>query len=163
MRNSDQMQRFYILRFVKMITEIIVSLIVVIGCIGIYYAITGTPPGARIIEQQPPTSSGLDDNQANFMFFYATWCPHCKTAQQPWHSMRQLIKNSGYSYGGKTVSFEEINAETDKGKSALYNIQSYPTFKVQTKDKIYEMVGKPSVNNFREFLKKALGDEKPAH
>jgi thiol-disulfide isomerase/thioredoxin len=163
MRNSDQKRRFYILRFVKMITEIIVSLIVVIGFIGIYYAVTGTPPGARIIEQEPPTSSGLDDNQANFMFFYATWCPHCKTAQQPWHSLKQFIKNSGYSYGGKTVSFEEVNAETDKGKSALYSIMSYPTFKVQTKDKIYEMVGKPSVTNFREFLKKALGDEKPSH
>ena len=156
------MLEFYILRFVKMLTELIVSAIVVIGFIGIYYLVTGTPPGARIIEQVPPTG-GLDSNQANFMFFYATWCPHCKTAQQPWHSMKQLVKNSGYTYGGKTVSFEEVNAETDKGKAALYNIQGYPTFKVQTADKLFEMVGKPTTDNFREFLKKALGDEKPSH
>lgn len=156
------MLRFYILRFVKMLTELIVSAIVVISFIGIYYLVTGTPPGARIIEQTPPVG-GLDSNQANFMFFYASWCPHCKTAQQPWHSMQQLVKNSGYTYGGKTVSFEEINAETDKGKTALYNIQGYPTFKVQTADKLFEMVGRPSVENFREFLKKALGDEKLSH
>jgi thiol-disulfide isomerase/thioredoxin len=158
------MLEFYIPRFVKikikMLTELIVSFIVVLTSIGLYYWWTGTPPGARLIEQEPPTASGLDDNQANFMFFYATWCPHCKTAQQPWHSLKQFIKNSNYKYGGKTVSFEEINAETDKGKSALYGIKAYPTFKVQTSTKLYEMIGKPNVVNFREFLKKALGDEK---
>jgi thiol-disulfide isomerase/thioredoxin len=143
-----------------MITELIVSAIVVIGFIGIYYWYTGTPPGARLIEQEPPMESGLDENQANFMFFYASWCPHCKVAQQPWHSLKQFIKNAGYKYGGKTVTFEEVNAETDKGKSALYSITAYPTFKLQTSDKLFEMVGKPTVENFREFLKKALGDEK---
>jgi hypothetical protein len=58
-------------------TELIVSLIVVLSFIGIYYWVTGTPPGARLIEQEPPTDSKLDGNQANFMFFYASWCPHC--------------------------------------------------------------------------------------
>jgi thiol-disulfide isomerase/thioredoxin len=143
-----------------MIVEGIVSLIVVVLVLWGYYAWTGTPPGAKLIEQTPPVASGLDDNQANLMFFYATWCPHCKTAQQPWRSLQQTIKNSNLKYGGKTVSFEEINAETDKGKSALYSIKGYPTFKLHTKDKLFEMVGRPSVANFREFLKKALGDEK---
>jgi len=154
------MPRFYILRFVKMITELIVSAIVVVSIIGIYYWVTGTPPGARLIEQTPPTESGLDENHANLMFFYATWCPHCKHAQQAWRSLQQVIKNGNHTYGGKTVTFEEINAETDRGKNALHSIVAYPTFKVQTKDKIYEMSGAPTVNNFREFLKKALGDEK---
>ncbi len=156
------MLEFYIQRFVKMITELIVSLIIVLAVIGGYYWWTGTPPGARLIEQEPPADSGLDDNQANFMFFYTSWCPYCKHAQQPWGSLKQFIKNSGYKYGGKTISFEEINAETDKGKAALYNIQAYPTFKIQTSDKLYEMVGKPNLDHFREFLKKAIGDEKPS-
>jgi thiol-disulfide isomerase/thioredoxin len=143
-----------------MIVELIVSLIIVVLAIWGYYLWTGTPPGSRLIEQTPPVSSGLDDNQSNLIFFYATWCPHCKTAQQPWRSLQQTIKNSNFKYGGKTVTFEEVNAETDKGKSALYSIQGYPTFKLQTKDKLFEMVGRPSVDNFREFLKKALGDEK---
>ena len=160
MRNSERKHEFYIPRFVKMITELIVSIFIVVLCIGGYYWWTGTPPGARLIEQEPPADNGLDDNQANFMFFYATWCPHCKHAQQPWRSLKQFIKNAGYKYGGKTVSFEEVNAETDKGKTALYGINAYPTFKLQTSNKLFEMVGRPTVQNFREFLKKALGDEK---
>lgn len=143
-----------------MITELVVSLIVVLTAIGLYYAFTGTPPGARLIEQDLPVESGLDDSQANLMFFYATWCPHCKHAKDPWHSFQQLVKNQGLTYGGTRLSFEEVNAEVDKGKSALYNIQAYPTFKLQTKTKLFEMVGAPTVTNFREFLKKALGSEK---
>lgn len=143
-----------------MITELIVSAIAVTLFVAIYYWLTGKPPGSRIIEQEPPISSGLDESQANLMFFYASWCPHCKNAEQSWHSLQQLIKNNKYTYGGKKVEFEEINAETNKGKTSLFKIEGYPTFKVQTKDKIYEMVGKPDVLNFREFLKKALGDEK---
>lgn len=146
-----------------MITELIISVIVVLVAIFGYYTITGTPPGAKLIEQTPPVDIGLDEGNSKFMFFYATWCPHCKTAKDPWHSLEQLVKNQGLTYGGKTVSFEEVNAEVDKGKSALYNISAYPTFKLQTSSKLYEMVGAPTVTNFREFLKKALGSEKATH
>lgn len=144
----------------QLVVPLVVSIIAVLGFIFIYYMIKGIPPGARLVEQTPPVDSGLDDSQANFMFFYATWCPHCRTAKDPWHSFKQLVKNQGLTYGGKTVTFEEVNAEIDNGKAAVYNIQAYPTFKVQTKDKLYEMVGAPNTVNFREFLKKALGSEK---
>ena len=146
-----------------MIIELVVSLIIVLIAITGYYMFTGTPPGAKLIEQTPPSDSGLDDHQANMMFFYATWCPHCRHAKPSWQSLMQVIKNDDLTYGRKKVSFEEVNAEIDKGKTSLYNIQAYPTFKLQTKDKLYEMVGAPTVTNFREFLKKALGDEKPTH
>lgn len=163
MNGNETKHEFYILRFVKMITELIVSLIVVLVAIWGYYMFTGTPPGARLVEQEPPVDGGLDAGQSKLMFFYASWCPHCKHAKQPWQSLMQTIKNQGLTYGGKTVTFEEINAEVDKGKSALYNINAYPTFKLQTSDKLYEMIGAPTVANFREFLKKALGSEKVTH
>ena len=146
-----------------MITELVVSLIVVLLSIWGYYTITGTPPGARVVEQVPPVDSGLSDDHANFMFFYATWCPACRKAKDPWHSFKQLVKNQGLTYGGKQITFEEINAEVDKGKSALYNISYYPTIKLQTSDKLYEMIGPPSIDNFKTFLKKALGNEKSLH
>lgn len=144
-------------------TEAIVALIIVVASIGLYYAITGTPPGARIIEQDPPTDNGLGETQAKFMFFYASWCPYCKKAEQQFKSLKQLITNNGYVYGGKHVSFDEINGETDKGKKALYGITAYPTFKIETAEKVYTLVGRPSVEVFRDFLQKALGSEKSMH
>jgi len=155
------MRKFYIPLFAKMLTELLVSLIVVLAFIGIYYAITGTPPGARVIEQDPPiTANGIDSGQAKFMFFYTNWCPHCKHAKDSWASLKQMVKNQKLTYGGKSITFEEINAEADKGRSALYKINAYPTFKVETDSKVYEMIGKPSVSVFRAFLEKSLGTEK---
>lgn len=144
-------------------TELLVSLLVVTVSIGIYYAITGKPPGARVIEQDVPISgNGLEQNQAKFMFFYTTWCPHCHSAKEPWKSFKQMVQNQKYTYGGKEIQFEEINAEADRGRSALYKISAYPTFKVETSNKVYEMIGKPSSQTFRAFLQSALGQEKTA-
>lgn len=144
-----------------MLTELLVSLIVVIVSIGVYYAITGKPPGARVIEQDVPIpANGLEQNQAKFMFFYTTWCPHCHDAKAPWASFKQMVQNQKYTYGGKEIQFEDINAEADKGRSALYKVTAYPTFKVETNSKVYEMIGKPSSQTFRAFLQSALGPEK---
>ena len=60
----------------------------------------------------------------------------------------------------KLYFLEEINAESDKGKSALYKIKAYPTFKLETSEKVYEMKGPPSTASFRAFLISALGEEK---
>ena len=144
--------------------ELIASLVTVVATIVIYYYITNVPPGAKLIIQEiPEFSEAVDNNTARLMFFWASWCPYCKQAWQPWKSLQQVIKNDNLTYGGKSVSFEDINAETNKGKAALYKINAYPTFKVVTDKKVYEMLGKPTVPNLREFLKKALGDEKASH
>ena len=161
MKISERRQKFYIPRFVKMWSELVIAILVSVALIGIYYAITGVAPGSRVIIGVPPlTSNGLDQNQAKFMFFYTTWCPHCKSAQQPWASFKQMFKTRTYTYGGKEIHFEEINAEGDRGKSALYNIKAYPTFKLETSDKLYEMIGRPTSATFRAFLISALGEEK---
>jgi hypothetical protein len=142
-------------------TELIISILVSLAAIGLYYAITGVAPGARVIVGIPPlTSNGIDQNQAKFMFFYTNWCPHCKKAQAPWASFKQMFKTRTYTYGGKQIEFQEINAEGDKGKAALYKISAYPTFKLETSDKLYEMIGAPNSATFRAFLISALGEEK---
>jgi thiol-disulfide isomerase/thioredoxin len=135
-------------------------LLVVLFVLG-YYMVTNTWPGSRLIISKPPVEhSGIDDDSAKFMFFYTTWCPYCKQAKTPWSSFKEMHKNTKYTYGGKTVVFEDVNAEVDKGKASLYQIKGYPTFKVETKDKVFEMKGTPSTESFREFLKNALGAEK---
>jgi thiol-disulfide isomerase/thioredoxin len=137
-----------------------VALVVVAVFIGLYYLITGILPGSRTIVTTPPVENSMDETQAKFMFFYTPWCPWCKKAQQPWASMKEILKNSHYTYGGKTVFMEEVNCDGDKGKAALYKITGYPTFKVETSMKVYEFSGKPTTNNFRAFLKEVLGPEK---
>jgi hypothetical protein len=129
-----------------------------------YTAIRGFPPGLQTyhVATPPVSSNGLDTNQAKFMFFHTLWCPYCVQAQPIWASFKETLKNNPAMYGGKKVSFEEINCDTDKGKRALYKIDAYPTFKLETSDKLYTYSGKPSVQDFDKFLIETLGSKKSA-
>jgi len=138
---------------------IVATLVVLIFILG-FYSYTGIWPGAKIIQQRPTPDNTIEPGKAKFMFFFASWCPHCRDAEPAVASFKQLVQNSNFTYGGNTIAFEEINAYADKGKAALYKIKAYPTFKVETKDALYEMTGAPTVSNFRAFLVSALGAEK---
>jgi thiol-disulfide isomerase/thioredoxin len=142
------------------ITAIVVAVLIVLITILGYKLMSGIWPGAKIIQQRPSPDNTIQPGTAKFMFFFASWCPHCKDAEPIVASFKQLLENSHYTYGGHSITFENINAYADKGKAALYNIKAYPTFKVETSDHLYEMTGPPSVPNFRAFLVSALGPEK---
>lgn len=139
---------------------LIIAIVVVVASIWLYNNVTGIMPGAKLVLSAPSTEpSGLDDNSAKFMFFYTTWCPHSRKAEGPWKSFQQIIKNTPRKYGGMSIQFEDVNAEGQTSKAALYGIQHYPTFKIQTKDSVYEFVGLPTVNNFRQALINTFGQE----
>ena len=160
------MQNFYIPCFVRM-SELLISLLVVLimtsAFVFVYKWRSGIYPASKVIVTDPPIEhSGLEPTQAKFMFFYTSWCPHCKTAHAPWNSFKQQLKNNKATYGGYKVIFEDINAEVDVGKSALYKINAYPTFKVETTKKVTEMKGVPDPLTFDQFLINALGPKKLA-
>lgn len=148
------------------VTAVVISTIVVLVVILGLRAYTGIWPGAKIIQQKPvaedkPTPDTLTEpGIVKFMFFFASWCPHCKDAEPEVASLKQLVDTNNYTYGGHRVIFENVNAYADKGKAALYKIKAYPTIKIETAEKMYEMTGKPTVANFRAFMVAALGPEK---
>jgi|UniRef100_A0A6C0B0G9 thiol-disulfide isomerase/thioredoxin len=126
--------------------------------IAAYRFFVGYYPGSKFIVEDPPVQhNGLDSDQARFMFFYTTWCPWSHKAWKPWKAFKQMMKNKQVKYGGKTVLFEEINAEADKGKAALYNVKEYPTFKLETADKVYLLQAVPDPATFDIFLVGTLG------
>lgn len=140
-------------------TIFLIVVLTVVSSIGIYYAVTGIIPGASVItvEDAPlVTATGLDKGQYKFMFFYAAWCPYSKAAEDAWSSLKQDYKNSPQTYGNKNIIFEDVDGDSQKSKMALYNITKFPTFKFQMDDKVYEMLGKPTVSNFQAFIKTVL-------
>ena len=59
----------------------LVVLICVTGFVLVYKWHSGIYPGSKLIITDPPIEhNGLEPSQAKFMFFYTTWCPHCKHA-----------------------------------------------------------------------------------
>jgi thiol-disulfide isomerase/thioredoxin len=146
-------------------SEILLSLLIVLvfftSVVFIYKWTTGIYPASKMIITPPPiTHSGLEPQQAKFMFFFTTWCPHCKNAEPAWKSFQQQLKTRPATYGGYTIQFEDINAESNVGKTSLYKVDAYPTFKVETTKRVVEMKGVPDVLIFDAFLVAALGPKK---
>jgi thiol-disulfide isomerase/thioredoxin len=144
-------------------SDTIITVIIVVVTFGvivtIYYFAFGYFPGSKFIMEEVPAENDLSDSQARFMFFYASWCPWSRKADKVWRSFKQHLKNTKAKYGGKTVLFEEINVEQDKGKAALYNIKEYPTFKLETKKKVYRLITVPNDVAFDKFLVSTLGEK----
>jgi thiol-disulfide isomerase/thioredoxin len=144
----------------ELITPAIITLITCILIVVSYKFFTGYYPGSKFIIEDPPIQhNGLTGDQARFMFFYTTWCPWSKKAWKPWKAFKQMLKNSPARYGGKTIIFEEINCEADKGKAALYNVKQYPTFKLETPNKVFVLQAIPDPKTFEVFLTGTLGEK----
>ena len=132
---------------------IIVFLLIVL----VWRLVRGHYPGSKYIIEDPPLeTNGLDNKHARFMFFYTTWCPWCRKADPVWRSFKKAVEGKA-KYGGVTVDFEEIDAERDKGRAALYKIKEYPTFKLETHDKVYKLIAIPDDVTFEDFLIGVLG------
>jgi thiol-disulfide isomerase/thioredoxin len=117
----------------------------------------GFYPGSSYIVEDPPVAkNGVEPGQAKFMFFYTTWCPWSHKAWPKWRAFKQQLENKPRQYGGYTLTLEEVDAEADKGKAALYSVKSYPSFKLTTQDKTFVMQGTPDPLTFDVFLKGTL-------
>jgi len=138
----------------ELVTTLLIVIVTFLIIVGGWRYYTGHYPASTMIVTEPPVShNGLDPKQARFMFFYVNWCPYSLKAKKAWASFKAQNKNL---YNGYSVSFEDINAEADKGKTALYSVKEYPTFKLETQKKVFHMKGIPDPLTFDAFLNAAL-------
>jgi thiol-disulfide isomerase/thioredoxin len=96
--------------------------------------------------------------QAELMFFYADWCPHCKTAKPIWNDLKNQYQNK--TINGYQVIFTEINCTTENAETEQmmnkYNIEGFPTIKLLKDGQIIEYDAKPSKETLNEFLNTVL-------
>ncbi len=143
----------YLVRMNEYILTVGIVVVVFIVIIMIYRLTAGFYPGSKFILEDPPIAhNGLDPDKARFMLFFTTWCPWSVKARKAWDTFKQEMKNKPAKYGGKTIIFEEVDCESDKGKAALYKVKEYPTIKLETTDKLYILKAIPAVETFEEFL-----------
>jgi thiol-disulfide isomerase/thioredoxin len=110
-----------------------------------------------------PNKEHLSNNpnegkSAELLFFYADWCPHCKTAKPIWNDIKADYENK--TIHGYHVIFTEINcseetAEVDKMMNQ-YSVEGYPTIKLLKDGQIVEYDAKPSKENLTQFLNTVL-------
>ena len=135
--------------------------LVVITCVGavviaalVYYF--------YIMPKSKPTYSAVEgfskDKSAELLFFYADWCPHCKTAKPDWAEIVSKYENK--TINGYTVVFTEINCTTETEEISQmmnkYKIEGFPTLKLLKDGQISEYDAKPTKDTLDEFLNTVL-------
>jgi thiol-disulfide isomerase/thioredoxin len=110
-------------------------------------------PNSEITDNDSPNG-----NTAELLFFYADWCPHCKTAKPIWNELKTEYENK--TINGYKVIFTEVNcseetAEVDKLMNQ-FNVEGYPTIKLLKDGQIIEYDAKPSKDTLVQFLNTVL-------
>ena len=137
---------------------IFLAILVVGVCIYFFYSLPVPASNSGAQQQQGSSNGGGGGSEAELMFFYTDWCPHCKTAKPVWNEIKSEYENK--TINGYTVVFTEINcteenAEVEKMMNQ-YKIEGYPTIKLLKDGQVIEYDAKPSKETLEQFLNTVL-------
>lgn len=139
---------------------VIIAVILFAGLAGFYYFYYVASKGNvqyKPNSEQVPIGSNTG-NSAELLFFYADWCPHCKTAKPIWNDLKSQYENK--TINGYKVIFTEINcseetAEVEKMMNQ-YSVEGYPTIKLLKDGQVIEYDAKPTKETLTQFLNTVL-------
>ncbi len=141
-------------------TMLIIGVVVLFASLAIFYYFYHIAPAKSSYhpnsEQVPLGSS--NGNTAELMFFYADWCPHCKSAKPIWNDLKSEYENktiNGYKIIFTEVDCSEESSEVEKLMNQ-YNVEGYPTIKLIKDGQVIEYDAKPSKDTLTKFLNTVL-------
>ena len=120
------------------------------------------PPGSASPAAQTQQAGTHTSGNPRFLMFYATWCPWSKKGKAQWDAFKVELERFPVTFGGQTVTLEDIDGDVHRDMIRDFKISEYPTFKLVHAKGEVGMEGYPSPAKFRDFLTKNLGAEEPA-
>jgi thiol-disulfide isomerase/thioredoxin len=136
---------------------IIVFIAIMLG-VFIYYMVKQSKTKSNYKPNSEKVEKDGKGEPAELLFFYADWCPHCKTAKPIWNDLKTEYENK--TVNGYTIIFTEINcseetAEVDKMMNQ-YSVEGYPTIKLLKDGQVIEYDAKPTKETLTQFLNTVL-------
>tara|TARA_A100001015_G_scaffold315583_1_gene427756 strand:- start:2166 stop:2678 length:513 start_codon:yes stop_codon:yes gene_type:complete len=122
--------------------------------------------GMEVNNKEYQNNQDNQDNrkEAKLYFFYADWCPHCRTAKQPggpWNKFTEK-HNDVIIKGDYDVFIEEVDCSSDdnkhKGRYGVkemmhkYKVEGYPTIILVKDGDHYLYDTKPDADRIEEFV-----------
>jgi thiol-disulfide isomerase/thioredoxin len=97
-------------------------------------------------------------DSARLYFFFTEWCGHSKRAMPEWQKIEASLASSP-TFGRTKVEAIGVDADKDPKTSSLYEINGYPTLKLETVNGIYDFNQAITEENVLTFLRETLGKE----
>lgn len=148
----------------KMTTTSIVAIVafILFGILAVsyyfYYVAPKMKASYKPNSEQVPAGSAPQGNNAELLFFFANWCPHCKTAKPIWNDLKAEYENK--TINGYNVVFTEVDCSTESAEvdsmMNKYNVEGYPTIKLLKDGQVIEYDAKPSKATLTQFLNTVL-------
>lgn len=92
---------------------------------------------------------------ANLYFFYTDWCGFSKKAMPEWEALEEKLKASPI-IGATRVTPVRVNGDRDRALTTLYQIEGYPTIKLETSSGLTDYSGKRTAGDILAFLQDTL-------
>jgi len=94
-------------------------------------------------------------DKANLYFFHTDWCGHCIKAMPEW----EKLEAGPRTFGTTEVTFVAVNAEKDRPTADLYQVDAYPTIKLETSTGLFSYEGRPTADALTQYLRETFGKE----
>ena len=115
-------------------------------------------PSYKANNEISKTINPSEQKEAELLFFYVDWCPHCKTAKPAWNDLKAEYENK--TINGYKVIFTDIDCTNETAEVTQlmdqYKIEGYPTIKLLKDGQVIEYDAKPSKDTLEQFLKTVL-------
>ena len=152
----ELLYRDYIKPYKRML--LVITLIIIFTLAAIYaYRIFARP----LIENQSVNNVANANRrpiEVQVYFFYANWCPHCKTAKPEWNAFKSAY--DGKEINGNKVKLIDVDCTKEDNKNSdliqRFKIDSYPTLKLVKDNNNIDFDSKITNDALTQFLQTVL-------
>lgn len=108
-----------------------------------------------------PPKREVPVGKARIYFFYTEWCGFSQKAIPEWEKLEQALQTTSV-FGTTSVEAVRVNCEEDRATCMLYEVNGYPTIKLETSSLLRDYEGKRTAEALLQFLRETLGKESKA-
>ena len=140
----------------KFFIVLVVTIIFIIAALYVYNTYVTPKLNADYVNNKEYVNKKDSDEYetATLYFFYTVWCPHCKTAQPVWKSLKEKIGDK--KINGVKLSFVDVDCDKDTDTADKFKVEGYPTIKLVKGNKVIEYDAKPDSDTLMQFLNTSL-------
>ena len=93
---------------------------------------------------------------AEFVMFYADWCPHCQTAKPEVEKLKEQLEGNNNMVNNTKVEVVLVDCVADPETAKENNVQGFPTLMLKHNGETKDYNGARNAGAFMEYLENNL-------